>query len=497
MRSDTATVTKPLSSSGQSFSHNLLPSQSASLPTQLSRNASARRYLDVSFSFAVASLVYVHACYVFATTSITPRQDWVRMRWVVDALTRWPLDLGDLFRVENSVFKSPFMFIVTALNINLFSWDQRIECCFYIVFKALLAFGLYAWLRNRLDDTRIDSWLLASLLLGLVFTLAQWDNYLASAGAYSFAVAAFVCLLCMSLCASLHATSKGRFSTFCRYLLLNTLLISSSYTVAALLTIPAVSAYLTWASRKTSRYVNIAYRGAVFSLLAAASLLVYCYVPPLNFSNVSLKATNTSDFVQIIAYAAALIPGGLFHNVQTPAAFTCVVGLLISLLYCGTLVHGALAGRLSVHRSLPISLIIFAIINACIITSGRWPLGLATATAGRYSTFQSLGLIGLVMYWYPMHDENLRIGRGLLLATAAQRMTALVGICLLMNTARYELLVRPYREINMRRLDNVVRTNEQASADDRNLFEADFPNDVPDFLLLLKKKGLAANAFQP
>ncbi len=347
--------------------------------------------IDITFAFLLICFTYVTLCYVLATASITPWQDWVRMRWVVDSSMNWPFSFGDFWKVENGVFKSPFMFMVTCFNIMFFHWDHRLECCFYIFFKSATAICLYSWSRSHLDERRMESWLFPVVLLCLVFNLSQFDNYLLSAGAYSFAVCSLVVILYSQMCSALLTNSRYKLLLFCFWLTLNTMIVSSSYTISALLAIPPTVTYIIISSRKVIHLHQIRSVGFIIAVFSIIFLVIYLKIPSLS---PNVQSFQDIDWVKLLGFAAALISGGIFHGERVSVTTAILSGLLLTLLYIITLVHGAAKGIISFYKALPVSLILFAIMNAGIIAIGRWDFGLQTALSGRYTTFQVLGIMG-------------------------------------------------------------------------------------------------------
>ena len=149
------------------------------------------------------------------------------------------------------------------------------------------------------------------------------------------------------------------------------------------------------------------------------------------------------------------------------------------------------------YKTLPVSLILFSIINAGIIGIGRWDFGLETALSGRYTTFQSLGIIGTVMYWHMstydcFHDGNMPINKKnvFFFSFLAMAFTSLIVLC-----THIELSIRPFRKTYFDRLDSAARQSDQMSEEQKRLFNADDVSNVHKYVKMLHNHNLGSSAF--
>lgn len=448
------------------------------------------KIIEILFKVTVAYFLYAILCYTYSVTSITPWQDWVRMRWVIDSFTNWPPSLNDFWRVENGVFKSPFMFVVSYINLNLFRWDHRLECCFYLIFKVLSLSFLFSWIRNTLSDKSLINWLFILLIVSMVFSFSQFDNYLLSAGAYSFAVAAAILLLYTKLCAALVTRKIKHLFSFLIVLFVNTTFISSSYTIPAIIAIPVAVTYLALAYRNKIGFIKnlpYAFISCLFSIL---SLSAYVYMPPIQSQGSIIDNLN---FIKIFEYFIALLPGGIFHSGTDSAKLALASGFIVFLTYTHILVHGLAKGTIRIRQTLPVCLIIFSVVNAAVIAVGRFDVGIGSATAGRYTTFQMFGIIGCMMYWM-MNDKKIahlnKINSIYIKNTIL--CIALLGLLFLIGrTARSELSIMPYRIKYFDALDKAINSN-AISEKEIKLFNADNDSNVVPYINKIKSKSLGS-----
>jgi len=272
------------------------------------------------------------------------------------------------------------------------------------------------------------------------------------------------------------------------------MIVSSSYTISALLAIPLAVTYIIISSRKVIHLHQNRSVGFIIAVFSIIFLVMYLKIPSLS---PNVQSFQDIDLVKLLGFAAALISGGIFHGERVSVTTAILSGLLLTLLYIITLVHGAAKGIISFYKALPVSLILFAIMNAGIIAIGRWDFGLQTALSGRYTTFQVLGIIGAVMYWsVSAHDcahgssRNIKKPKVFLV-----RFLATVFISLIIISTCVELSIRPYRKTYFDGLDNAVLQKGRMSEEQKKLFNADDVSSVNKFVEILHNHNLGPSVF--